>query len=88
MPVEFGELPPTHHSRRNSVPPRWQDEADKLRAAPGQWALLVHKPTRSAAANMQQSIRNGAPAAFRPKGTFEATARGCDVWVRYVGDAP
>lgn len=63
-------------------------EAEALRNSPGRWAKVITAPTPSAAWCHQHAITSGRRAAFRPKGSFEATARGCDVLVRYVGDTP
>jgi hypothetical protein len=81
MPVHFGELPPSDARATGA----WRDEAAELRDRPGEWAVVATMPSNRAAA-MTANIRLGKLAAFRPAGTFEATKRGEDVWVRYVGD--
>lgn len=54
-------------------------------ANPGQWIDMVYRDTRSGAANIANTIRQGRYAQFRPRGSFEARARGGWVQVRYVG---
>jgi len=63
------------------------DEAAQLRDRPGEWALLMTKDTPSKASDLAGNIRRGIMKAFQPAGAFEATIRGRDVWVRYVGGA-
>jgi hypothetical protein len=86
MPVEFGDLPPLpRHHRGGTV--RWEAEAAELRSRPGEWARLTTMPNNSSATSFSSAINNGDRLAFRPAGTFEATTRGADVWVRYIGEA-
>lgn len=83
-PVEFGDLPPTGGSRLGSKV--WLAEASELRAHRGAWALLTTRTNRRASGVMAAQIRAGRYLNFSPAGAFQATARGCDVWARYVGD--
>lgn len=66
---------------------KYLDEAEALRAKPGQWAFLMTASSDNAAWSHSQSIKTGRRAAFRPHGHFESTVRGRDVMVRYVGDS-
>jgi hypothetical protein len=59
---------------------RYQLEA--IRQEPGRWALFATLGTAGSANNFAIRVRRG----YFGKG-FEATARGCDVYVRYAGDA-
>lgn len=67
----------------------WEEFADELRDSPGRWACTDHVHTNKEAARASASaIRNGRPAAFEPKGTFEAQSDDETrmVWVMYLGD--
>lgn len=68
-------------------PPRvkYQAEAEWLRDHPGQWIVLRETTTDDAAWSAAEQIRNGRRAAFRPAGTFAASAEGLQVKVCYVG---
>lgn len=85
MSIQFGELPPepVDQYRRHLA---WRDEAAALKDRPGAWAKMTTKTTIEQARTLVYSIRHAQLAAFRPAGQFEATWRGCDVWVRYVDD--
>lgn len=56
-----------------------------MRRRPGVWVHLEDAPTVKTAGNRAQAIRSGRPAAFRPERHYEATGRGRQVWVRWVG---
>lgn len=66
------------------------DIAAKLRADPGNWYRILEKQTNP---EIAQRIKKGEIAAFRPAGSFEATARSGQkgtnktwtIWARYVG---
>lgn len=75
-----GGLPEPGVSRRI-----WKPVAHALRLAPGQWAKIRSCEKASQASAMAFAIRDGRYRDLRPAGAFEATARGLDVWVRYVG---
>jgi hypothetical protein len=64
---------------------RWTEEAAQLRENPKRWAVVYTKPTPTGAAQMANHVRTGTLRAFRPAGSFEAAARGCEVYVRYIG---
>jgi hypothetical protein len=83
--MKWQDVPPTDRSH-NGRPIKWQKEAAELRANPKRWALLTTAVSRPRAAQTALRIRNGVSRAFGPAGTFEAAARGCDVYARYVGD--
>ena len=89
--VQFGELPV-----RGSTSPtgkagggKHRGIADRLKAAPGQRALIDKRPSVSAASCMANQIRSGYYKAY-PKGTFETAARTVNgerqVWARYIGE--
>jgi len=66
--------------------PVWSEFADQCRQEAGQWFLLGEQLSRSTAWHIQA----GRYAAFRPAGTFEASARNThgsrgDVYVRFLG---
>lgn len=66
---------------------RYVEIANQLKTRPGEWALILEKGHQTTAAR----IRSGRISAFRPTGTFEATARNtdeqgrCQVYARFVG---
>ena len=78
-PVEWGELP---SGRRCTTD--WEPIAAALRERPGQWAKVTTLATLPAARSCAHHIRLGRNSCFQHG--FEAHARGCDVWARYVGD--
>jgi hypothetical protein len=80
MPVEFGDLPPGPSGHET-----WENEAAELRANPGRWARIFTSKTHQGALQFAKYVRDGARVAFRPPGTFDAVARGNDVWIRYIG---
>jgi hypothetical protein len=83
MGLKFGE-PPGSVAGKTSQ--KWASEAAELRDRPKEWAVVATKPTASTAAAMALNVRSGLLRAFQPAGSFEAISRGCDVWVRYVGE--
>jgi hypothetical protein len=62
--------------------------AEELKTNPKEWALILEQGHQTTAAR----IRSGRISAFRPKGSFEATARNtdeqgrCQVYARYIGE--
>ncbi len=84
-PLEFGDLPPAQFGPSSEA---WVEEAEKLRSHPRQWARITTRNSKSGASGMANHISNGRLRAFQPAGTFEATARGLDVWARYIGEVP
>ena len=81
--VEFGELPPDGRGRSGYD---WDAVAKELKAHPSAWAKVHTCENKQKAGNSARQIRRGGPS-FRPAGQFEATARGLDVWARYIGGA-
>lgn len=80
MTVKFGTPPPARKR-----PARYQDEADTLRAHPGEWALFDGlKPTM--ASSLRTQINSGKREEF-PRGQFEAIVRRGQLWARYTGGA-
>lgn len=74
---------PPPRSRR-TLHVKHSEFAAALRDRPGQWALFGTFQSSGVAAQ----IRDGALAAFRPAGTFEATSRttdaGIDIYARCI----
>ena len=66
-------------------PRAWAKEAAQLSSRSGEWALLCTKSTPHAAVGLAHRVKSGDLAAFSPAGAFEATVRGCRVYVRHVG---
>jgi hypothetical protein len=64
---------------------KYQEQAQRLREQPGVWAKVIVASTPQAAWSHQANLIRGRKAAFRPVGEWEATAHGCDVWVRFMG---
>jgi hypothetical protein len=64
--------------------PGWQEAADAVVAAAGEWVLVAE----GVPSNVAHRIRTGGLVAFRPAGRFEATTRrvagttSVDVWAR------
>jgi len=56
--------------------------AEELRSRPGEWAMLP-----DLAPSFSAQIRSGVNTAYRPAGTYEATARNGVLYARYVGGA-
>jgi len=61
-------------------------DAARLIAQPGEWVRIGTYPTSGTAKTTAYHIRKGRLVAYRPAGDFDATARGTDVWARYLGD--
>lgn len=78
--VMFGELPPDGRGERWS-----QAAAAALRERPGEWALVHTMESTNNAGSTAGKIRKGMLRDWQPFGAFEAVARGCDIWARYVG---
>jgi hypothetical protein len=83
--VEFVD-PPDHRTWRRGPSAKHVTIAKALRAVPGAWALVQTGVTRS----MAVWISKGRGTAYRPAGSFEATARmngdRYDIYARYVGE--
>ncbi|MCT1689912.1 hypothetical protein M3B11_02875 [Brevibacterium sp. p3-SID960] len=80
MTVKFGTPPP-----KKTAAGRYKDDADTLRAHPGEWALLNLDHLKPATrAKYSTMITSGGLQDF-PKGDFEAITRRGQVWVRYIG---
>jgi hypothetical protein len=58
----------------------WWDVAAALRSRPGEWAAVPGKGKSWTNHITQANIR-----AFAPKGSFDATSRAGQLWVRYIG---
>lgn len=56
-----------------------------LRERPGEWARVFTCDTAASAGDTTWQINHGHLLPYRPKGAFEATARGKTVYARYVG---
>jgi hypothetical protein len=78
--------PPKRRGHAHPESVWYQAEAAELRANPERWALFTTRKSPVQARNVAARIRTGVLGAFRPAGTFEARARDCDVYARYVGD--
>lgn len=62
----------------------WAHEAAQLRAHPGRWRDVRYCNDPESAKYMARDVRNGALAAFRPAGAYEACSRGAVVKARYI----
>ena len=63
----------------------YRPEAKEARENPDKWFRLQTKDTPERAWTAAAQIKAGRRAAFRPAGTYDAVARGCDVLIRYLG---
>ncbi|QPR39542.1 hypothetical protein [Brevibacterium casei] len=82
MTVKFGTPPP-----KLTQASKYRDDADTLRAHPGEWAQLNLDHLKPASrVKYSNSINSGKLQDF-PRGDFEAMTRRGEVWVRYVGKA-
>lgn len=64
----------------------WYATAAALRNRPGEWAIVIasgEAHSKRAAQDVARYIRNGS--GNMPKGMFEATTRGDEVFARYIG---
>lgn len=81
------EDPPAPHRRAEQVD--HAEIARKLKARPGQWAIVRKYSNSRTAGATASSIRIGRVTAYLPVGDWEATSRTVDgeyrVYVRYVG---
>lgn len=83
------EDPPAveNHHRGARANQHWLEVADHLQDDPGNWYKVAEEQRF---AELAARIRKGAIVAFRPSGSFEATARKVDgvwsIWARYVGE--
>lgn len=69
-------------SRDQLVREQRRNQLEAIRKEPGRWDLCATLGTAGSANNFAIRVRRG----YFGKG-FEATARSCDVYVRYVGNA-
>lgn len=83
--IVFKDPPPAKSSRRTDH----SLIATTLREHPGEWALVLRKHKNNGVVG---TIKNGHARAYRPAGSFEATAREADttppswdIYARYVG---
>jgi len=83
--IIFEDLPP---AGRTSVQ-ETRAAAQALREHPGQWARVRTFAGSAGSRKYAYAIKHGVPAAWRPAGAFDATARAVDgefrVYARYVG---
>ncbi|MGE9695936.1 hypothetical protein [Streptomyces sp. CH6] len=94
--ITFTPLPPANSGRVDRRTVEAVEIAARLRARPGEWALIRTKTgerrrAQSAAQSYARTIRTGGLRAY-PAGQFEARARTDEsgtthVYARYVGDA-
>lgn len=61
----------------------WMDRLRPLMHHPGRWAVVYETDSVQKASGMAASLRG--PKASRPAGKWEITARGNEVFARYVG---
>lgn len=84
--IQWEQPPPENRGRRAGS--KWDDFAAALRSRPGEWALMTDSGDNS----MVNRVKKGAPSAFQPEGSFEATGRKqpgtsrYKVWARYIGE--
>lgn len=87
-PVLFEELPASTRKPAGETL-RHSDTAEILKVNQGQWARIQERAKRGDAASAAYQIRNGALAAFRPAGSFDARSRSIGgrfyVYACYVG---
>lgn len=69
--------------RPTKGPQRYTQFAKALKANPGKWAIMPYSG-KSSAGQVAYFIRRGKYGAFTSR-DFEASSRGDEVWVRYVG---
>lgn len=84
---QFGELPETGRGRGSGPTSRWEGIAAELVQHPGEWARVAEKDSGNQASVTASDIRWQRLVAFRDPpngGHFDATARGEDVWARFV----
>lgn len=84
--LTWEEPPPVGQGVRTS----YEDVARKLRARPGQWAIVAQYDKSRTAAGVANNIRKGISRHFRPEGHYEAVGRTVGgehrVYARYVGE--
>lgn len=86
MEITFQEPPAVTRPGRNPDA-KYVAIAETLKNRPNEWALILEKGHQTTAAR----IRTGRISAFRPKGSYEATARNtdeqgrCQIYARFVG---
>jgi hypothetical protein len=85
MKIVFKPAPGFEPDKRDYNGGKYQDTADKLRAMPGEWAVIAVADTPKQAQQLAANVRRGRTAAFRPIGDWEATTRINEVLARFVG---
>lgn len=80
----FRDPPSTPRARGVS---KWHRTVQSLKARPAEWALIATRPSDQSARNMASNIRRGF-GVWAPIGAYEATARGCGVYARFIGGQP
>lgn len=82
------ETPP---AQRRITWGRHHEVASKLRAKPGEWAVVGVYNASNTAASIARQVNRGAMTAYQPAGSFEAMSHTVDgeprVYVRFVGEA-
>lgn len=84
--VEWKDPPPGETS-----PGKWDDDANELRANPGQWAIVRTANERKTLDTLGTTIRKGRATSWLPAKSFEAVVRSNGdgtyaVYARYIGD--
>lgn len=85
MTIEFKNPPSKVTGPKSS---KHDPIAAQLKERPGEWALILTAASPSTAA----AVKRGLIKAYRPPGSFEATARDAkngraDIYARFVGEA-
>lgn len=81
---EFGALPEAPARGYSST--KHLEAAAALRAAPGEWAKVGSYKSDKTASAAAYRLKTGKVKSFQPdaSGTYEAVARGADLWARYI----
>jgi hypothetical protein len=81
------ETPP---AQRRITWGRHYEVASRLRAKPGEWAVVGVYNASNTAASIARQVNRGAMAAYQPAGSFEAMSRTVDgeyrAYARFVGE--
>lgn len=77
---------PPNRTGAGGPPVKYQEEAAELRQHPKRWALLTTAATPRSANSLAGNARMGLRKAFLPVSDWEWKARGCEVYVRYIGE--
>lgn len=89
MSLTFEDPPET--TRKAGRKGMHKEAAEELRSRPGEWAIVSAYATGTSAAAMARHIMSGAVSAYKPAGSFQATARTVGgearVYARFVGES-